>query len=340
MAATIKDVARAAGVSTATVSRSLSRPESVAEKTRLAVLDAMRATGYRLNHAARALRAQRTGAIVVLVPDLGNPFFSQIIAGVEATISGAEMSVLIADTSQPEKKPGLLMEYLHENRADGIICFDGALPHALLKQSEESSAFPPIVFACEWTPDGGYRSVRVDNETGAMLAVRKLAQLGHRRIGHIKGPVGNVLTAARLDGALQAASECGVEMREEWIFDGDFTMPAGAQAAITWLGLADKPTAIFCASDLMAFGFISELARNGVRVPGDVSVIGFDDIEISRHFIPPLTTIRQPRTELGVTAAQFLLDAIAGRGHAGAGPVVLGVELVERESTAPVKSAQ
>lgn len=331
----IKDVARVAGVSAATVSRVLNHPETVAEPTRQAVLEATRRTGYRINLAARNLRRRRTGSIVVLVPNLGNPFFSAILAGIEMTFARHGLNVVVFDTQQPDVPPELVLEYLHNSRSDGIISLDGGIPETLLKNSGARSSLPPIIFACEWDANGDYPSVRADNFEGARMAVRHLAALGHRKIGHLQGPPGNVLTEARRAGMTAAICELGLELRREWFLGGSFALESGARAAIEWIDLKERPSALFCASDQIAFGLISELHRNGVYVPRDLSVIGFDDIDIASRFIPPLTTIRQPRTQLGAAAAELLLDHIEGRRDTGE-PVreILPVELVVRGSTA------
>jgi len=333
----ITDVARVAGVSTATVSRSLSKPESVAEATRNIVLAAAELTGYRVNHAARNLRRQRTGAVVVMVPNLGNPFFSEILAGIEVTLARSDLNMLVVDTRQVRAKPELVSEYLHNNRADGIIALDGALPGSLLGAGFESPAGPPIVFACEWTRDGAYPSVRVDNDHGARLAIAHLHALGHRRIGLLSGPKDNVLTQARQAGALAALSAFGISPRPDCLFRGDFSLDSGVMAAHAWLDLAERPTAVFCASDQMAFGFISELARSGLSVPRAVSVVGFDDIDIAGRYIPALTTIRQPRSSLGATAARMMIERLSGTVDLEpAVPTILEVELIVRDSTAAV----
>ncbi|WP_299869113.1 LacI family DNA-binding transcriptional regulator [uncultured Hoeflea sp.] len=334
----IVDVARLAGVSTATVSRALSKPESVAESTRHAVLAAAAKSGYRVNLSARNLRRQKTGGIVVLVPNLGNPFFSEILSGIETGLSKADFNMLVVDTRHAHLKPHLVTNHLHATRADGIIALDGSLPEAVLAATRSGAGAPPIVFACEWTPSQHFASVRVDNARGAGLAISHLVDLGHRSIGMVCGPHDNVLTGARTDGAMAEMNERGLAFEPMAVFDGDFSLEAGARAASDWLGLGSQPTAMFCQSDLMAFGFISELARHGVRVPEDVSVVGFDDIDIARRFIPALTTVLQPRAALGLSAAEMLIDQVNG----GLEPLddirVLDVELIVRGSTRSVVS--
>lgn len=332
----ILDVAEAAGVSTATVSRALSAPDRVSADTRAIVFKAVEATGYRVNHAARNLRRREAGGIVVLVPNLANPFFSQILAGIAAEMAPSGRNVLVADTRQPGATGGMIADYLHNNRADGLIVLDAQLPGDILGNGAGAEHHPPIVFACEWLEDDARPRITVDNEGGARLAIAHLAALGHERIGHLRGPAGNILTVTRESGTRAAMAAAGIAVRKEWFFDGDFSLDSGARAAQRWLQLAERPSAVFCASDAMACGFIGALHRHGISVPGDVSVVGFDDIEIAAHFVPPLTTIAQPRLEIGRRAARMLFGAMSA-GEAEDKRLaadLLPVELVVRASTA------
>jgi LacI family repressor for deo operon, udp, cdd, tsx, nupC, and nupG len=333
----IGDVARAAGVSTATVSRALSHPDLVSAKTRDTVLAAVAQTGYRINHAARNLRRQQTGGIVVLVPHLSNPFFSLILSAIAHVASTAGLNVLVADTQEPKGADRQIAEYLHNNRADGLIVLDGTLPENTFS-GHGRVAQPPVVFACEWVDD--QPSVTIDNHHGAMLAVDHLISLGHRRIGHVMGPPDNVLTLTRAAGAREALARAGLAIDERWFFAGDFTLASGIVAARQWLALEQRPTGVFLSSDAMACGFMSELNRHGIHAPADVSVVGFDDLEMSEHLIPSLTTIRQPRAAIGETAARILLRLMEGERKGGAAGArgsesqVLPVELIVRGSTA------
>jgi LacI family repressor for deo operon, udp, cdd, tsx, nupC, and nupG len=338
----IQDVARAAGVSTATVSRALSQPDMVAEATRQLVIDAVEKTGYRVNLAASNLRRRRTGTIVVMVPNLGNPFFSTILASIEAVAAPAGLGVLIVDTTQHQASRQQVFAYLHRTRADGLIVLDGSLAMELLEIGGEDSGMPPVVFACEWSQDTTFPSVVIDNRYGAELAIRHLHGLGHRRIGHVSGPVGNVLTQSRLQGSQDTLGTLGLEVRDDWFLSGDFSLQSGAEAAVEWLKLEERPTALFCSSDQMACGFISELNRRGYSVPRDMSIVGFDDIEIAVRFIPALTTIRQPRGAIGAAAAEILIDRITRPAEAQAITPrrVMDVELVVRDSTATPPGAK
>ncbi|MCB4769072.1 LacI family DNA-binding transcriptional regulator [Ancylobacter sp. Lp-2] len=320
----IIDVARLAGVSTATVSRVLSNPQIVTAETRELVEDAIRQTGYRLNHAARNLRHRRTGGVVALVPNLSNPFFSHILAGMAAVLAPAGYNLLVADTRTAGGDT--VLGYAEPSRTDGLIVLDGALPADVLGRR-------PVVLACEWIPGLAAPRVKIDNRAAATMAVNHLADLGHRRIGHVAGPPGNVLTQARLAGAEEALKARGLP--PPLVLQGDFSLESGRRAGAEWLALpaGERPDAMFLASDAMACGFIGEVQHRGLSVPRDVSVMGFDDIELVAHMTPALSTIRQPREAIGRRAAQCLLAMIGGDPLAE--DIVLPVELVLRGSTAP-----
>lgn len=325
----IRDVASVAGVSTATVSRALSNPDVVSPAALEAVRAAVQKTGYTINQAARNLRQQRTMGVVALVPNLANPFFSRILAGVSAVLAPAGYSLLVVDT----QGPGIsrhIARTLDRSRADGLIVFDGLLP---VDDLQPGGLLPPIVMACEWIDSLEAPRIRIDNASGARLAIAHLVGLGHRRIGHLLGPDDNVLARARAEGAHAEMAACGLPIRPEWFFAGDFSLDSGRRCAGEWIAMPDRPTAVFCASDEMACGFIGEVQRRGFRVPQDVSVVGFDDIELVDHITPALTTIRQPRRAIGETAARVMVALIAGDDPEPR-DTVLPVELIERASTA------
>ena len=178
----IVDVARLAGVSTATVSRTLSKPETVAQKTRDAVLKAAKESGYRVNLSARSLRSRRTGVVGVLVPNLGNTFFSRILAGIESTLARKGLSVLMVDTMHQTTKPEFILDYLNDSRVDGILSLDGSLSPTLLQAGQATAGLLPTVFVCEWHDQGNHPSIRVDNLQGSALAIDHLVALGHTKI--------------------------------------------------------------------------------------------------------------------------------------------------------------
>jgi LacI family repressor for deo operon, udp, cdd, tsx, nupC, and nupG len=327
--ATIQDVARTAGVSTATVSRTLSKPSVVAPATREAVQSAIAETGYRVNATASNLRRQRTGSVIVLVPNLANPFFSQILAGLSSVLTPAQYGLLVADTQSGPDPDERLAHYLTSGQADGLILLDGTLSPEVLR----TPGRPPVVMACEWM-GSDLPSVTVENARGAEMAVDHLAGLGHRAIGHVTGPRGNVLTETRLEGFTRGLAARGLPLREDWVLEGDFTMDSGAAAARAFLRMADRPSALFLSSDEMAVGFMGVVQAAGLRVPQDVSVVGFDNIEMAQHLTPRLTTIRQPRTRIGESAAELLLGLIDTAALTGPSDVI-EVEFIARGSAAP-----
>lgn len=328
----IHDVARMAGVSVATVSRAMSNPGIVSEPTRQAVQQAIAATGYTLNLTARNLRQQQVGAVLALVPSLADPFFSRILSGISEVLRGRGLSLVVMDTTPigDQSVVEVLAPYLNRSRCDGVIVMDGSLDAAMFRRA----GCPPVVQACEWVKDLSGPRVIADNMAGGMLAVRHLADLGHRHIFHLRGPARNAPTAPRRQGVLQglAAADLpepgpGDSMR------GDFDMQSGVAAVDHILRLSPRPTAIFCDNDAMAIGVLHGLARSGVAVPADISVMGFDDIEMSAFCHPPLTTIRQRRARIGRRAAELLLARMQGSGDDAT--VMLDVDLLVRESTAP-----
>ncbi|MEO0384882.1 MAG: LacI family DNA-binding transcriptional regulator [Pseudomonadota bacterium] len=335
--ATIQDVARVARVSTATVSRALSNPDLVADGTREAVFEAVQQTGYRVNQAARNLRMRRAAAVLILVPNLGKPFYSKILAGVSEGFANTDYAVLIADTESRPLQDGELAGYFIDGRIDGVISLDGGVSPQALEQCRRQGLGERIVFLCEWVEGADFPVVCVDNAEGARLAIRHLHALGHRAIAHVTGPEGNVLTAARREGMTSERARLDLPAPEDWIIRGDFSVESGHAAARKILAMSDRPTAVFCAADTVAFGLISGLQAGGLSVPADISVVGFDDIDMSQYYIPALTTISQDRHRLGTRAAERLLERL-GNPLASQGSTVndvIGVQLVVRDSTAP-----
>jgi LacI family transcriptional regulator, repressor for deo operon, udp, cdd, tsx, nupC, and nupG len=332
---TLQDVARIAGVSTATVSRALSYPDIVSKSTRDRVTKAVEVSGYRINKTARNLRTQRAHSVLVMLPDLGNPFFSTILEGISANLSKKGYSMLIASTSQVHASGERLVDYLSDGRADGMIILDGGLSDDVIKTLEKAPHAKRILFACEWISNMEFPSVRSENRRGTGAAVRHLHNLGHTKIAHVTGPETNVLTHARKDAFIAEVEALNLLLKPEWIIPGDFSLTAGCAAAKTWLALKDRPTAVFCASDLLALGFISELSRHTIKVPEEVSVMGFDDIDLAEQFIPPLTTMRQDRLHIGKTAANMLLGRLEGNQQDNEESMsIVPVSLVIRGSTA------
>ena len=332
---TIQDVARQANVSAATVSRVLSAPERVSPATRERVEAAVRDTGYTINQSARSLRMQKARTILIAVPGVGNPFYSTILESVVDVATARGYGVLVTGRLGDDPT-AWLSEYFLSNRADGMLVFDGLLNTRKLHQVAGPGMQIPLVAAYDELPDPQINSVITDNLQAAERAVAHLYSLGHRMIGHVSGPSRNNFPNERLVGFRKALFERRLEQNEEWVFAGAYNLPTGQEAANYFASLKRRPTAIFAANDEMAMGLISGLRRHGLEVPRDVSVVGFDDVSVAEHFMPPLTTMRQPREEIGKIATETLINILEGN-IASPDPVriVLQSELVVRSSTAP-----
>jgi len=330
--ATIQDVARSAGVSTATVSRVLSAPEVVAEATRARVLEAVSTLGYAPNVAAKMLRTLRTEKILVTVPDISNPFFSQVIRGVEEAASAAGYSVLLGDTRHEEAREEQFAAMLRSKEADGLIFLGHRLPDTLVEMVAALGPRTPIVNGCEYSPDLGVSGAHIDNERAAVEAIDHLYGLGHSGVGVITGPLASPLSRDRLAGVQQAATRRGL-MGELAVAVGDFSLEAGAREAAALLGRTPRPTAIFCFSDEMAMGALQAIRGLGLRCPEDVSLMGFDGIRFAGYLDPPLTTMSQPMDRIGHEVVRLLLDILSGR-PVTTQHVTLAHRLVVRASTA------
>lgn len=335
---TIQDVARHAKVSAATVSRVLSAPERVSESTRQRVRAAVLETGYTINQAARTLRMQRAKIILTAMPGIGNSFYSTVLDAVVAVAASRGYGVLV--TGRLGDDPARwLAEYYQSNRADGLLLFDGFLDTRKLHAITGANTQMPLVAAYDELPDPQINSVLTDNLQAAERAVQHLYDLGHRRIGHISGPSRNMFPNERLVGFRKAMFEHRLAFRDDWIFAGDYTMDTGRAAASYFSSLKEMPTAIFAGNDEMAIGLISGLGKLGIQCPRDMSVIGFDDIAISENYVPALTTMRQPREEIGRIATETLINILEGN-VLSPDPVrvILQSQLMVRDSTAPPRT--
>lgn len=322
----IRRVAELAGVSVATVSRTLKNPDVVAPATRERVQAAVAAANYRPNGMAVQFRSRRTGNLVVLVPLIANSFFARVIAGIQQAAQAAGYRVLLCDTAGDERREREYAELVYARQADGVIQLRAFDPFA------GQGDIPPVVNACEVLAEHTWPKVRLDNRAAARCLTEHLLALGHRRIALIKGPEDSPLTLERLAGYQEALTQAGIALDPGLLHEGDFTLAAGAAAAKALLALPERPTALFCCSDEMAIGALQVLRRSGLRVPEDISLAGFDDIAFAAYTEPPLTTIAQPAEAFGQRAVAMLLEVLNG-GTPAAREVVLPFELKVRGST-------
>ena len=330
----IYEVARRAGVSTATVSRVLSRPDVVAPETRRKVMKAVEHLAYEPNYAAKNLRTLRSRKILITVPDLSNPFFSLILQGIEDAAQREGYAVLVGDTQHNEKREERYALFLKRKEADGLIFLGHRLPKEAARLLKAMAPRPaPIVNGCEFTPRLGVPSVHIDNARAAAEAMDHLYRLGHERIAVITGPLVSPLSRDRLRGATARAKAERAE-RELIVVQGDFSIGSGAAAAEQLLLRNDPPSAVFCFNDEMAIGVIDAAKRLRKPVPRDLSVVGFDDIRFARYTDPPLTTIAQPMREIGEGTVRLLLEILRGN-EISPVSVTLPHTLMVRASTAP-----
>ncbi|HDK7241187.1 TPA: DNA-binding transcriptional regulator CytR [Cronobacter sakazakii] len=329
-AATMKNVAVRARVSTATVSRALMNPEKVSQATRNRVEQAAIDVGYLPGSLNRNLKRNESRTILVIVPDICDPFFSEIIRGIEVTAAEQGYLVLIGDCAHQNQQEKTFIDLIITKQIDGMLLLGSRLPFDASK--EEQRNLPPMVMANEFAPELELPTVHIDNLTAAFNAVNYLHELGHQRIACIAGPEEMPLCHYRLQGYVQALRRSGMTVDPHYIARGDFTYEAGANALEQLLNLPQPPTAIFCHSDVMALGALSMAKRRGFRVPDDLSIIGFDNIALAEFCDPPLTTVAQPRFDIGREAMLLLLSQLNGH-TVSSGSRLLDCELVLRGTT-------
>ncbi|MFU2315409.1 DNA-binding transcriptional regulator CytR [Rahnella sp. PCH160] len=334
-AATMKDVAEQAGVSTATVSRALMNPEKVSASTRQKVDQAVMAVGYSPHALSRNLKRNESRTILVIVPDICDPFFADLIKGIERTAAESGYLVLIGDCAQQNQQEKTFINLIITKQIDGMLLLGSDLPFDASK--EEQRNLPPMVMANEFAPELELPTVHIDNLTAAFEAVHYLLNLGHQRIACIEGPKHMPLCQYRSQGYIQALRRNGISVENALTAQGDFSYESGAQAVIALMSLPSPPTAIFCHNDIMAIGAMFQAKKMGLRIPQDLSVVGFDDIKASQFTDPPLTTVAQPRFQLGRQAMLLLLEQLQGNPVQN-GSLLLDSELVVRESTAAPKT--
>lgn len=332
--ATIEDVARLAGVSIATVSRAISKPEKVAESTRKKVTAAIARTGYTANAMAQNLRRQRSQMVLVLAESISDPNFPGILTGLEKIANARGYGVLIGNTEGDVALEEKYLRFLSAGTADGLILLTGHLPVA--GWPENSKAFiPPTVAAATPVSHTNISYVCTDDQAAARIATEYLMSLGHQKIVYVTGPKGSILSERRLKGYCDALSQSSGPM-SIWKIDGDGTS-LGGRAAVERLFIRDTlPTAFFCFNDNTAIGVISALQDRGYDVPSDMSVVGFDDIPFASDITPSLTTIRQPRSQIGEQAMTLLLDKLADP-HTSFETNELHGDLIVRNSCAALK---
>ena len=335
--ATIRDVARHAGVSVATVSRVVNDRPDVSQETRDAVMEVVRALSFSTNRSARALSKGRTGLIGFTIPFVLGDYYSQILSGATEALHEQEMRAVLCPTRHEHDREAALVERLMRGTTDGaILVLPSESPDELKDLGRQG--FPFVVVDAPMPLPDQIPVVSARHSAGARAATEHLLGLGHRRIGIVTGREGWVATEERLTGYQAALAAAGVLASGELVRTGNFEMTEGHEAARELLALDDPPTAIFACNDNMAVGVLRAAAEAGLRVPDDLSVVGFDDSELARVTTPALTTVRQPLEEMGRMAVSLLTRLIDGQRVETLG-VELATRLVVRGSTSSSRSA-
>lgn len=328
---TVSDIAQLARVSPSTVSRVLTGSSPVHPDKRAAVLAAIEQLNFRPNLNARALVRGKSMAIGILTQSMASQFYGELSQGIEEGLAGSGYHPVLASGQWRHDEERAALNILVDRQVDGLIILGGDHPDADLRAI---NAQIPLIAVGRSVDGLGQQCLRVENADGAAAAVRHLIALGHRRIAHITGIAAHIDSQERLLGYREAHHEAGLPLDERLIVEGDFTEQSGALALEALLARGAPVSAIFAANDQMAYGARLALYRRGLRVPEDLSLVGFDDILGSAYTTPPLTTVRQRMLEQGRQAAHAILNLIAGD-PPGLAPVA--TELVIRESTARLR---
>lgn len=328
-AATIQDVAKAAGVSVATVSRVINNSPSVSGNTRDTVMEAIQKLNYQPNLLGRNLRRTETRLVLVLLPSIANPFYARVVKGIEDVAHKNGYNILLCNTDAEQNRERIYLDLLKSRLADGVVFLAPELSQEELTGIGRNY---PVVQCCEYKEGAMVSRVSIDNFGAAYKAVRHLTGLGHRRIAMISARNNFLSTLRRQEGYRQALMDAGLERDETLIRFGDYGFNSGLRAANQLLALKERPTAIFSISDIMAIGAIRAARECGLCVPDDLAVMGFDNISFASMNHPKLTTISQPKYELGCVAMELLLSQIRAEMKEPQ-EVFLENELIIREST-------
>lgn len=327
----IKEIARIAGVSTATVSRVLNNSDKVKERTAKKVLKVAEDLNYRLDHVARRMRVKKTESLVIglIITDIGNPFFSNVAKGVENVAFKNNHILMISNTNEsPEKEKYILNSMLSE-KVSGVIIVPSSGNNIFLEKLVVDGF--PMVMVDRRLKNLNIDSVSINNEKGGLLATQRLINNGHKRIGIICGIKGLSNSEERFEGYKRALDKAGIAIDKDLITYGNYVESGGREAMEKLLSLSDPPTAVFSTNNLMTLGCIKELYSRKISIPDEIALIGFDDSTWAEALIPPLTTVKQPGYELGTNAAELLIKKLK-TGNSSIMNIELNPELIIRES--------
>ncbi len=330
--ANIKDVAARSGVSITTVSHVVNGTRFVSEIVRQRVEEAVRELGYVPSAVARSLKNNNTRTLGMVIPNNSNPYFAEIIRGVEERCYGAGYNLILCNSNDDVERQALYLRVLAQKRVDGLV-FVASGSDAVVRATLDDIAMPMVLLDREVAGVGEGDLVEVNHTVGGEMACRHLLELGHPRVACISGPPGLSPSSKRRAGWKNALESAHVERTESDLARGDFTARGGYLAMQSLLKHRPRPSAVFVCNDLMAFGALAAIGEAGISVPEQISIVGFDDIELAAFSAPPLTTVAQPKLQIGTLAAELLLERVE-TGRREARRVILEPQLKVRGSTA------
>lgn len=327
---TIREVAKKAGVSSATVSHVVNNTRFVSEDVRERVKSAMRELNYRPNALARSLRRGETHTLGLILPDSANPFFAEVGHVIESAAFLLGYSVILCNTENDENKERLYTEVLENKQLDGIIFVGAGENRESISKIIHNGL--PLVVVDRDMGNLELDTVTTENYQGGLLATQHLLSLGHQVIGCITGPSNITPSADRVTGYRAALQQAGIPIEGSLIARGDFHASSGYSAALQLLAHNPRPTAIFVCNDMMAIGALRAAVQLSLSVPENVAIVGFDDIELASYTTPPLTTIAQPKQEIGQLAVKLIFERM-GNPLLPPRHIILSTQLVIRESS-------
>lgn len=327
--ATIKDIANEAGVSVSTVSHVVNQTRFVSPAKTASVKAAIDKLGYTPSYLAKALKGNKTSTIGMLVTSSTNPFFAEVVSGVEEGSFEEGYSLILGNAGESSKRQIDYLNILVEKQIDGLIVMTTSRDRKFVNQLNKLSHLPKVVLDSEPISNGC--AIGDDSFSGAKTAVEHLIKCGHSDIAFITGPTSHDRSDKRLMGAKSALEEAGLVLNDDFVREGSLDIPSGYKAAVDLLRTSKKPTAIFAFNDLMALGSYKALEKLNLSVPNDVSIIGYDNIEMSEYLTPGLTTVHQPGREIGRSTALMLIENLK-HGKKLPSSFVFNPELVIRES--------
>jgi len=329
MAVTIKDIAEEADVSVTTVSRVLNDKPDVSPNTRKNVLEKINELGYKPNSIARGLALQKTNTLGLIIPDISNPFFPDIARGVEDMANQKGYSVIFCNTDNEQKKEKEAIDLMKEKQVDGILLSLSTTNEKELKNLRKLEY--PIVQIDRKIPNINYPSITIDNVKSAYTATKYLIKNGHKKIAHITGDLETITGSQRLKGFKKAIFEKNLNLNKSYIKNGDYSKKSGYQNMLALLKSNNPPTAVFIANDLMAVGAYQAVFKLNLSIPKDISIIGHDDIDVTKLVNPTLTTMSQPKYQLGNEAVQLLINEIESNKLSNE-EIILNTNLINRNS--------